>query len=80
MSQIESRKTKVSYEVVDQDQKFGFSEGNFSNSCKVPKANAAILKKFQQANKDGFDDELEPIFNFHDSLKERLNFADARQQ
>ena len=31
-------------------------------------------------NKDGFDEFIPKNYNFHDTLKQRLNFADARQQ
>ena len=39
------------------------------------------MKKFQQQSKDKNDDDgLEPAFNFHDTLKERLNLAYNKQQ
>ena len=83
IEQIDNRKRRISQHVSEIDKHYGLqdlaSQAGAQKST-MSKANAAILKKFQQSNKDGFDDELEPNFNFHNCLKQRLNLADARQQ
>ena len=81
MEQINNRRSRINNSVHAQDQKYDFNDPKFAEQkSNFTGANAALLKKFAQAAKDGNEEELPRNYNFHETLKTRLNFADARAQ
>ena len=79
MEQIEARKSRIYNSVHAQDQKYDFNDPKFTEQKNnFTGANAALLKKFAQAAQDGNEEELPTNYSWHDTLKTRLNFADAR--
>jgi len=82
MQQIATRRVKITGEVQSTDHLHGFNELDFGSSTQTAfsMANAALLKKFQQGTSNSFEEDLAPNFNFHATLKQRLNFVDSRAQ
>ena len=82
MDQIQSRKNKIYDDVHEVDKKYNLNDPSFLASNRaLHTANQAIFKQFQQqAGDGGFEDDLPTNYKWDNTLKERLNFVDARQQ
>ena len=81
MNQITQRRKKIHGDVNEVDQKYNLDDPSFVASNRAfNQTNQAIFKQFQKTSNEGYEDDIPTNYRWDKTLKERLNFADARQQ
>ena len=79
MNQITQRRKKIHGDVNEVDQKYDLNDPSFVASNRAfNQTNQAIFKQFQKTSNEGYEDDIPTNYRWDKTLKERLNFADAR--